>query len=486
MGILGTFFKKAPGPDGADQDARSLAPETQPLEGSAPVQNGQGGEPEGAADRAEVDTDALPVRESVAAVLPVATHGERTSARALRQRILGRRPILDGEQRLVGYELALRTHAPPEDNPALAQMHDDLLLRSLATLPLVRLAKGMRTWVGLSLASLDHPALRILPQEGITLVLRVLAGEEGEAVSHIARLTAEGYAVALDDAPFDPGVMAGCLHQLAFVRLDLGRSDALALDQRIRALGARSATPLVVQGVDTDDGFEACRNLSFQWFQGYYFAQRQPAKPARIDSERMRVIELLNKVASRAEIKELEAQIKRDAALSYKLMRYINSPGCGLAQKVHSIGHALVALGYGPLYRWLTLLLFTSGQLDMRAQALLRDATVRGRLMETLGLQRLPPPEADGLFITGIFSLLDVLLNMPMEQALARISLPEPVAEALLRRQGPYAPLLALAVACGSDDRERTEEYAAACRLDAETVNAAHVDAMIWAEELEA
>jgi EAL and modified HD-GYP domain-containing signal transduction protein len=211
----------------------------------------------------------------------------------------------------------------------------------------------------------------------------------------------------------------------------------------------------------------------------------QPSQPSKLNNDRLRVMELLNLVTNHAEISALEAALKRDAALSYKLLRFINSPGCGMLTKIRSIAHALVMLGYDQLYRWLTLLLFTSGKLDVRSEALLKNALVRARMTELLGKKKqLPPQDQERLFIVGIFSLIDVLLNTPMDKALESISLPDLVLNALVKREGIYAPYLKLAAACEQGEQESVEELAGELRLSAEDVNLAHVQAMIWAEDV--
>jgi EAL and modified HD-GYP domain-containing signal transduction protein len=199
----------------------------------------------------------------------------------------------------------------------------------------------------------------------------------------------------------------------------------------------------------------------------------------------MRVMELLNLVINRADIPALEEKVKLDAALSYRLLNYINSPANGMQQPIQSIGHAITLIGYDQLYRWLTLLMFTSGTADERSRALLKNALVRGRFCESLGKDRLPSGDLGGLFIVGIFSLLDALLNIPMGDALTRLNLPKPVVDALSQHKGIYAPYLQLASACENFDQDTIARYSAECGLDADTVNVAHVNALIWAEQIE-
>jgi EAL and modified HD-GYP domain-containing signal transduction protein len=231
--------------------------------------------------------------------------------------------------------------------------------------------------------------------------------------------------------------------------------------------------------------FESCTNLGFELFQGYYFAQLTPSKPSRMDANVMRVMDLLNKVLEQADVDVLEKTFKLDPALSYKLLRYINSPAIGLRSTINSIGHAVSLLGYDQTYRWLTLLLFSSVRATARNQTLLRNALARAHFTEALGREHMEPAQRGGLFITGMFSQLDALLNIPMTQALANLNLPDAVANALVHGDGPYAPYLELATACEHFDQEAIAALAADANLDADTVNLAHVNALIWSESID-
>jgi EAL and modified HD-GYP domain-containing signal transduction protein len=176
---------------------------------------------------------------------------------------------------------------------------------------------------------------------------------------------------------------------------------------------------------------------------------------------------------------------KLDPMLTYKFLRYINSAGGGLVMKVTTIEHAIAVLGQKKLYRWLTLLLYSGGTINPQDLALMENAMVRGRMTETLGREVFPPEELDNLFIVGFFSLLDVLLRMPMGQALAHLNLPEELILALVHKEGRYAPYLELAIACEQFNPETIAELATACGLDVQKVNLAHIDAMLWALEVE-
>jgi len=435
----------------------------------------------------QIDTLGAAAEGVVSSVMEIDTHGKKNSAHELRQRILGRFPVLDRSQNIFGYELVLRNKSvrqarKPDD--ALLRMQDEMLMNGLISLEMDKLTGDKLVFISLSSAGLDSPLLEDLPRAGVVLIVKVVPEKAEEQLLRLKALVAAGFGIALDDFVYAP-VLAPFLRLAKFVRIDVSQLDAIEMRSRLKSLMDKFAPQLLAGHVEFDDTFEACRNLSFNYFQGYYFTRLQPDKPPRLGSDRMRVIELLNLATRHAAISQLENIFKLDATLSYKLLRYINSPGCGIVQKTRSIAHALVILGHDQLYRWLTLLLFSSDKSDGRSLALLKNALVRARLVEMLGQRRLAPAECEGLFIVGIFSLLDALLNLPMNKAVAYLNLPEPVLQALVDRKGVYAPFLLLAEACEEGDQDRVDEYAAMCELDADGVNLLHLQAMIWAEEID-
>jgi EAL and modified HD-GYP domain-containing signal transduction protein len=139
-------------------------------------------------------------------------------------------------------------------------------------------------------------------------------------------------------------------------------------------------------------------------------------------------------------------------------------------------------LGYSPLYRWLSLLLATAST-NSHSAILMQTAIVRGRFAELAGNGILPKQEAENLFVVGMFSLLDRLLGIPMEEVLEKIQLSESVAQALLTREGMYGPLLALAEACEPDNGD-LGAVADSLFLSARQVNEAHLAALAWAQSI--
>ena len=402
------------------------------------------------------------------------------------QRFLIRQPILDQHYRVAGYELALRERVPVPAIPgaqSLQQMRDEMLLTGVIDLAYQRALGDRLTFLAVAPDTLMNPLVTQLPSDRIVLTLSGAAQIHATEALHEA-LSRGGITLAVDDPPRLPEI-APLLRQCRYIRLDVTRHAVSSLIDHMQTLQRSGKTRLIARNVETEEAFEACRKLQFDLFQGYYFTCLQPGFRNRIDSSRQRIMELLNLVMTQADAAQIEARFKTDAGLSYKLLRLINSPAFGLRGPVKSIGQALMLLGYDQLYRWLTLLLFTQGPADPRSQALLRNALIRARFAEHLGESRLPAGARGGLFLVGILSTLDALFNVPMEQALSQLRLPDEVVAALTRQEGVYAPYLRLVLACEHFDQEGIAQLAELVGSSAEEVNLAHVKAMIWAEELD-
>ena len=158
------------------------------------------------------------------------------------------------------------------------------------------------------------------------------------------------------------------------------------------------------------------------------------------------VADLMQRLDREEPIARLEEVLRSDPALAFRLMRYINSPGFGLSVEISSFSHAIMVLGYQRLKRWLALLL-TSTVDSPNLRPLMFLAMRRGLLMEELVRSQGDEALRNEAFICGVFSLLDRMLGQPFSLLLARVPVPDRVAQALLDEAGAHAPLLALAQA---------------------------------------
>ncbi|MEY2633822.1 MAG: hypothetical protein RIR00_2476, partial [Pseudomonadota bacterium] len=230
-----------------------------------------------------------------------------------------------------------------------------------------------------------------------------------------------------------------------FYSLDATAARALPIRQLLRL---RQTAPLLLHNVQTRTDFQwGCRNQCPLLDTVYLLTHGNASdKP---DLTRMRLLKLLSLVAQDADTRVIEEVFRHEPKLSYSLMRLVNSAGVGARGKISNFGQAITLLGRRQLQRWLQLLIYANPNNSNQANPLLLQAALRGKLLE-LAAARLPdatPALCDEASMTGIFSLLDVLLNLSMAQILEQLPLEPPVSEALLQREGRLGPLLAAAEA---------------------------------------
>jgi hypothetical protein len=270
--------------------------------------------------------------------------------------------------------------------------------------------------------------------------------------------------------------------QCRFIGFDARRFNLAQL--KLLAARTRSLGIGIAFNVETAADFRACMEAGMTAASGWFFTSPTSAPAKALNPGQANIVRVLNLVRSNAEIREIEAALKQDIAISYKLLRYINTAGFGLSCEIQSFRHAVNMLGYDKLNRWLSLLLGTASK-DPMAPALMHTALFRARLMELLANGLVDKSEYDNLFITGAFSLLDALLGVGIEQVLDAMRLPEPISDALLGNGGRYQAFLELALASEKNDGQMIAEQAAMLGLTATQFNRAQMQALSFADAME-
>ncbi len=391
--------------------------------------------------------------------------------------------ILDQNRAIFGYELFDRT--------ALAQGHTassdaQLLFNVLSAVDSASPIGKKTIFINCTHDSLAGGHLDLIAPEQVVLEVPALAVSDVDQITtrlpHLQDIQRRGFRLAFDYSvltqPYAPWLALA-----SFIKLDLSVIRPQALGSFIQLAQAKSTAQLVAERVETPAQHAELANLGVHLFQGFWFA-----KPVLVQGQSVRpaqavILQLINLVRKQASTAEIEEVLKRDPTLSFNLLRFINSAGFGARSEVTSFKHAVLLLGLNRLFKWAALLLTTSKGGDM-PPAVGTTAVARGRLMELLATELLPPEECDNAFVVGVFSLLDTMLGMPMETALANVTLPDAVTQALLQRTGPLAPFLELTLACETGDDETFARTATQLGLSSSQVNWAHVQSLVWAEAM--
>ena len=397
---------------------------------------------------------------------------------------IGRQPIVDRTQAIVGYEMLFRASAEAQTASIERALDADVsvLVNTFTNMGRESLVGNKLAFINVEKELIEGNYLALLQPQGVVLELQLSVQQAPELMERVKALRQEGYAIALDDFDANPQ-QAAYLPVANYVKLDVRTHGLERCGQLAKAL-QRFPVKKVAKKLESQAEFKFCKDANFDFFQGFYFAKPETVTARVVAPSFASIFHLLNLVRNGAEVADIEAALKRDMTLSYKLLRYINSAGFGLSCEIQSFRHAVAILGYQKLYRWLTLLLLTADKSGRTPPALIKTAVTRGRLMELLGDKHVSPADRDNLYVVGVFSMLDAMLEMPMDSVLEQLNLSETVNDALLHNAGVFAPFLQLAVACEDPEMKEVSELAGLLGVSAQQLNAAHLEALDWVEKL--
>ena len=367
---------------------------------------------------------------------------------------LARQPILDRQRNLVGYELLFRrigTTAGSAGNGLSATAH--VVRNAFAEIGLADVLGRHQGFINADAEFLESEFVTLLPPNSVVLELLEDIEVGPVVVQRCAALKAQGYRIALDDFDGRRTDLAELIALADVIKVDLTLVTSQHLRQLVGSL-RRPGLQLLAEKVETEEQFQRCLRLGFDLFQGYHFARPQMLSARRPSHRKLGLLRLLTMITGDATPGELEAEFKHHPDLSVNLLRMVNSAAFGIQGTISTMRHAVIMLGRRRLEAWLQLLVYTAGD-SHQALPLLQMASVRGRLLERLAEAQRPWDREyhDLAFLAGIFSLMDVMLGMPMAAIVAEIHAGDELQDALTHRRGEIGRLLTLAERLELNDR---------------------------------
>jgi c-di-GMP-related signal transduction protein len=393
-------------------------------------------------------------------------------------RYFARQPILDCLGRVHGYELLFR------GGPTVAFSGDgDLATRTMldnsVIFGLELLTSGYPAFVNCTREALLEETVQVLPPA--MTVLEVLEDLEPDAalIAACRRLKTAGFRLALDDFVWKPG-MERLLQLADYVKVDFIQTGERERGELMRRLDDYAVT-LLAEKVETYEQYEQAGAEGFALVQGYFFCRPVLLRGRKIPPNRLSQMQILKELKKNPlDLSSLSEILKRDASVTYRLLRLINSPVCGMQQEVSSILSALLAVG-DEVFRRVAMLAIASELNAGRPPELLRMALVRGRFCELAAARcSLDPAEQ---FLLGLLSLVSAMTGTPMERLTPLLPLRPAIREALEGAETRERSLLEWVVRHERGDWTGCHEVASACNLDGEAAAQSYAQALLWAEQ---
>ncbi len=369
---------------------------------------------------------------------------------------IARQPILDHNLKAVGYELLFRGRGYAADalidDPEQATA--TVLLNAVTELDLKRIVGKRTAWINVSREFVLGGLALAIPAGvvGFEIPEDKVFGED--LLAALQELKRHGHKLALDDYRSRPE-SEPALELFDVVKLntlELSRDQLTEQVERLRPYPGL----VVADKLGTRAEHEFCLEAGCDLFQGYFFCRPAVMGTRGIDANRLALLQVVAALNDpTVELEDIEQLIVRDVALSFRLLRYVNSAFFGLRGEVRSIGQALALLGVENVRRWTTLSVLAS--VDNKPTELTLTALIRARFCELAAehLGFISPSEA---FTLGLFSVIDGMMDAPMHDVAASLPLADDMREALVLRRGPKGQLLdsVTSLEAGDDEKAST------------------------------
>ncbi len=353
---------------------------------------------------------------------------------------LARQPIYNRKLRVSAYELLYRDKVAEQAEVVDGnRATSDVIISALMDIGLENIVGDQLAFINMTRSFLVGELPLPLMKEQI--VLEVLENDvpDEQLISGLEELAKTGYRIALNDFIYTPK-FDRLLEIAQYVKLDVSILSDKDLETHV-ALLKKHNIKLIAERVETHEKFEQCKDLGFDYFQGFFFSKPQVVIGKRVEGNRMIVLKLISELQNPSvSMDELENLIGHDATLAYHLLRYMNSAFYALRIKIESIKHALTLLGTEEVRKWASLMLMLRLS-DKKPKELMLTGMMRAKMAELL-VPAKTNAKAEQYFAVGLFSVLDALLDMSLQEVLDTLPITEEMNSALSSHSGEMGEVL--------------------------------------------
>ncbi len=394
--------------------------------------------------------------------------------------IITRQPILNTRQKLFGYELIYQGLK----GGGLADIKSDkatttILSSAFLTRDIDELSSYKPCFINFSQALIEQNLPASFPKTQIIIELDKSVEPTEELIASCRNLNKQGYRLAMDDFSFHRKYHQ-LLKYISIIKIDVRLTPTNSLVKTLHYLKPYNLR-LLADKVESNADFHKAKKQGFSYFKGYFFSRPEDIEITEIASNKVSMLKLLNEVSQKkTTIYKLHDIIATDVAISYKLLKFLNSAYFYRLQEVKTIKHAIAYLGEKELRRFILLVIISELASDHPGE-LVRLVLVRAKLCELLGLASPHTDKAEQLFITGLFSALDRMLNTPMKKVMDRLPIFPDIQNALVNRQGLLTVFLETAIAFERHKKETIRKNVAFLKIDPSQLKKIYLTAVKYA-----
>jgi len=398
---------------------------------------------------------------------------------------VARQPIFDRARQLYAYELLFRSDDLHNefDGTESGSATTQLIANSLLTMGLENIACGKKAFLNFDAQLLLGGLHSILPREKVVLEILESVEPTEELVSACDELKKQGYTFALDDFVGHSSIEP--LTRIAeIIKVDMQASSKADQVRLLETYQPRGIA-MLAEKVETHEEFEWARTAGYDYFQGYFFARPAVVRAHQIPVSKVNCLHLLSEMQhSELDYDRLRTIISQDVSLSYKLLRYVNSALFARHGETRSIGHALAIIGEEAIRHWVALAALPV-LAKQKPGELVTHSLVRASFCERLSLLA-GLSDRSNAFLMGLFSLLDALIDVPIEEALHQTGVGPLISGALLgnaTEDDPLRCIFTLVCHYEAADWNAVSSSAGKLAIKVSSVGQAYSESTLWAQQ---
>jgi len=418
-------------------------------------------------------------------MFPILAKGRHEDKAPPVKKFVARQPIFDRDQNIYGYELLFRSglenyfrcmHADQASSSVIA---DSFLLFGVRSL-----TQGRKAFINFTRKLITSQSATLLPREQVVMEVMENIQPDDQVIAACRALKQQGYLIALDDFVFSENLKP--LIDLAdIIKVDFLATPALVRKHLVQSY-ARRGIIMLAEKVETHEQFHEALELGYKYFQGYFFSKPEIVSRSDVPAYKHHYLLLLQEInRPEPDFVKLEDVIKRESSLCYKLLRYLNSAAFAFSREITSIRHALSLIGVEEVRKWASLLVL-AGLGEDKPSALVLGSIFRAKFCEDLAPAAGLANRAMDLFLMGLLSMMDAIVERPMSEILSELAISTDIKIALLqaRAQNLFRAIYELVLAYERGDWERISRLAAAMRANEDRIAEAYLAAVKWSQEV--
>lgn len=397
---------------------------------------------------------------------------------------LARQPIFDSKQVVWAYEILYRSGSVNTfdgldgDLASLSVMFNTFQIFGIESV-----TNGKPAFINFTENLINGEMATLFPKKLLVVEILENVAPKEEIIENCKHLKEMGYRIALDDFVYSEEY-EDLIDLADIIKIDFLESSEEEIENISKVLKGRNII-LLAEKVETREEFEYAKKLGFTLFQGYFFSKPEIMKSKKLQPIKSTALQLITEVnKEEIDFDKLDTIISRDLSITYNLLKIVNSGTFGLRHRIKSAKYALVLLGEKEIKKWIYLVILSDMGQD-KPDELTRLSLIRARFAEMVAIKTRFNKQSEEMFLLGLFSLLDVMLNIPIEEVLGNVKASDTTREALINGSGEVGTIYKMIMAYEKGNWEEVLLYTEELKIDYKIVTTSYMEALIWYKKIE-